>query len=126
MTQKQIEAYLQDPHKKSGELKEAYKIAQDPTEWNEEQNRIVENHERSLLDAAEEEEENQDQLQDEDEDQDDDAEPESKKRKRDGAGSGKVRESASDKQRKKQKLTEAKPKVRDLSNSALRPTRISY
>lgn len=102
LSKREIDAYLSDPHKKSGDLQKAYKIAQDPTDWNEQQNSIVRAHEAALEEAEEEEMENEDQLEEDDE-EDEEAES-GKKRKRAGA-SGKVRESAEQaKQRKKQKL----------------------
>lgn len=97
-----IDSFLAGPNRKKGDLRQAYEIARDPQSWNEEQNTIVRNYERSLQDAAEEAEENQDQLEEEEDDEDE--EPSSKKRKR-GLETGKVRESAD--KRKKTKASEA-------------------
>lgn len=100
-----IDSFLAGPNRKKGDLRQAYEIARDPTSWNEEQNTIVRNYEKSLQDAAEEEEENQDQLE---EDEEDEGAP-SKKRKREPE-SGKVRESA-DKRKKSKAAEAAKTKV---------------
>jgi hypothetical protein len=42
---REIEAFLSDPHKKGPELREAYEIAREPREWNDEQNRVVKKEE---------------------------------------------------------------------------------
>lgn len=104
---KKIDAFLNGPNRKKGDLRQAYELARDPTSWNEEQNEIVRNYEQSLKDAAEELEENQDQLEDEEEEEDEEAG--SKKRKR-GPEGGKVRESA-DKRKKTEAAKAAKSKV---------------
>ncbi|SAM81729.1 uncharacterized protein UBRO_03144 [Ustilago bromivora] len=105
LSKDKIDSFLAGPNRKKGDLRQAYEIARDPHSWNEEQNKIVRNYEKSLQDAAEEEEENQDQLE-EDEDGD---EPSSKKRKREPE-SGKIRESA-DKRKKSKAAEAAKTKV---------------
>lgn len=62
MHKREIEAYLSDPHKKAADLREAYEIAKDPEEWNEEQNKIVRKAE-----AKGEDEEEEDMLEEEEE-----------------------------------------------------------
>lgn len=105
LSKDKIDAFLAGPHRKKGDLRQAYEIARDPTSWNEDQNIIVRNYEQSLQEAAEEEEENQDQLEEDDEDE----EPSSKKRKR-GTDTAQVRESA-DKRKKSKAAEAAKTKV---------------
>ncbi|MCO5588126.1 hypothetical protein L7F22_042081 [Adiantum nelumboides] len=68
---REIEAFLSDPHKRAADLKNAYKLAQDPKEWNDEQNDAVR--------EAEEADENEDELADEGE-EDEEVQP-VKKRK---------------------------------------------
>jgi len=60
---KEIDAYLNDPHKRAAELRSAYELARDPEEWNEEQNQIVRKAE-----LAGEDEEEEDMLAEDDED----------------------------------------------------------
>lgn len=110
LSKDKIDAFLAGPHRKKGDLRQAYEIARDPTSWNEDQNIIVRNYEQSLQEAAEEEEENQDQLEEDDEDE----EPSSKKRKR-GTDTAQVRESAD--KRKKSKAAEAAKTKTEKPNS---------
>lgn len=101
LTQREIRAYLDDPHKKQADLRQAYKVALDPHAWVQEQDEIVAAAER----AAEDEEEGVDELDGEEGDEEDVRPAKSGKRKR-GAEEkgGKVRESADTKAKKKKKL----------------------
>lgn len=110
-----IDAFLAGPNRKKGDLRQAYELARDPTSWNEEQNTIVRNYEKSLQDAAEEEEENQDQLEEDEEDEGEEEEASSKKRKRSAEG-GKVRESADKRKKVKAAEAAAKPKAEKPSS----------
>ncbi|KAL4402852.1 hypothetical protein ACI68E_000626 [Malassezia pachydermatis] len=61
LTSEDIQAFLAKPPRKSSDLQKAYKIAQDPTAWNDEQNRIVREHEAWVEQAEEAEDEEEDE-----------------------------------------------------------------
>ncbi|WFD32098.1 hypothetical protein MSPP1_003140 [Malassezia sp. CBS 17886] len=80
LSTRDIDAYIADPHKKTGDLLKAYKLARDPTVWNEEQNRIVHEHEEFLARRAADPS-SDDGRADEDGVGEEDAAPQAKKRK---------------------------------------------
>ncbi|WFD26442.1 hypothetical protein MNAN1_001425 [Malassezia nana] len=81
LTPEDIDAFLARPKGKSADLHKAYKIAKDPHSWNEEQNRIVREHEKWLQEHGDEEEEEEDEEDDEaDDDEEADKDDEADKR----------------------------------------------
>ncbi|EJU04155.1 Tudor/PWWP/MBT [Dacryopinax primogenitus] len=102
----EIEAFINEPHRKSSDLMEGYRVALDPTEWEE-------NYKKSSEEAAENEAAIQeDQLdEDEEEEEPEEAPVASKKRKRESA--------AADKKAKKAKLEQlSKRRKSDSKKSA--------
>ncbi|WFD22170.1 hypothetical protein MEQU1_000832 [Malassezia equina] len=83
LTTEDIDAFLARPKGKSADLHKAYKIAKDPIAWNEEQNRIVKEHEAWIQEHGEDdddEEEDEEDEEDEADDKDDDDEEEERSR----------------------------------------------
>lgn len=105
---REIEAFLSDPHKRAADLKNAYKLAQDPKEWNEEQNEIVR--------EAEEADENEDELADEGDEEDEEVQP-IKKRKQPSSASKASSSSKKPKAEPKEEKSSAAP-VSSSSNHA--------
>lgn len=69
LTTEDIDAFLARPKGKSADLHKAYKIAKDPIAWNEEQNRIVKEHEAWIQEHGEEDDEEDDEADDDEEEE---------------------------------------------------------
>lgn len=94
LSSKSIDAYLSDTGKKNGKLKDAYKIAKDPTEWEADQEKKRANGDFDVQD--DDEDEDVDML-----DEDGEEKPTgSKKRKRSAAADKKTKEPAAPKAKK--------------------------
>lgn len=84
----EIEAYINEPHKKNGDLLTGYRIALDPSKWEEEMAKKQEAAEEANANAEVDE---LDAEEDDDDDGDDDEKPKAKKRKRDSEGANKAK-----------------------------------
>lgn len=84
----EIEAYINEPHKKNGELLAGYRIALDPSSWEREMEK-----KREAAEEAEADEE-VDELEGEEEAGDDEGPAKTKKRKRDSEGGTKAKSKA--------------------------------
>ncbi|KAF7790076.1 hypothetical protein EIP86_001026 [Pleurotus ostreatoroseus] len=106
----EIQAYINEPYKRSGDLLQGYKIALDPTKWEEERD-------AAQAEAAEEEANAEvDQLEsdaaEEEEEEEEDKKPKTKKRKRDSEAA-----SAKSKPKSKSKKDSAEPKKKSATAS---------
>ncbi|CEH14511.1 HEPATOMA-DERIVED GROWTH FACTOR-RELATED [Ceraceosorus bombacis] len=115
LTPKEIKAFLDEPSRAKADLRQAFLIAQDPSDWNDEQNVIVKNAEEAALEFAE----GQDELA---EDEDDDTITAKRggkdKRKREEKKGGKIRESAESKAKKQKKGDDEKERAASARKSA--------
>ncbi|KZO98801.1 Tudor/PWWP/MBT [Calocera viscosa TUFC12733] len=91
----EIEAFISEPHRKNSELMEGYRVALDPTEWED-------NYTKRMADAAEDEAAMQEDQLDEEEEEVEEAPAAGKKRKRESL--------AADKKSKKAKLEQLSKK----------------
>lgn len=85
LTTADMDAFLAQSGRKSGDLTKAYKLARDPEQWNEEQNKIVHAHNAWLEEHG-----------DDDEDEDEEEEEEPKKRKPTRNSQGRIKRARAD------------------------------
>ncbi|KIJ50409.1 hypothetical protein M422DRAFT_27395 [Sphaerobolus stellatus SS14] len=116
----EIEAYINEPHKKSGDLLQGYKIALNPSEW---EAKMA----QKLQEKAEEEaDEDVDQLDDAEEGEEEDDEPKKKSRKRKRESEVKPKKKESTKSatgsepKEKEKEKKAPPKKRTAKKNGVR------
>ena len=112
----EIEAYINEPHKKSGDLLSGYKVALDPTEW---ETKMAEEQAEA---TAAEADMDIDQLDEGDEDDEDDDEPKkkSKKRKRESEVKPRKKESIKKAETPDPKDKKASPKKRGGKKNGIR------